>query len=122
MLLPCFHHLYQSVTSTEITTVFSVSTGFGVNVTDLMTGALVSSFTVLVTVVLFPALSVATTVMVLVPSVRVITLDQEPSEATVAASALPLFSLTVTDTGLDVASFVVPRTVQEAWLVTRPSD
>lgn len=80
-----------------------------------------SSFTVLVTVVLFPALSVATTVMVLVPSVRVITLDQEPSEATVAASALPLFNLTVTDTGLDVASFVVPRTVQEAWLVTRPS-
>ena len=80
-----------------------------------------SSFTVLVTVVLFPALSVATTVMVLVPSVRVITLDQEPSEATDAASAQPLYSMTVTDTGLDVASFVVPRTVQEAWLVTRPS-
>ena len=65
-----------------------------------------SSFTVLVTVVLFPALSVATTVMVFVPSTRVIVLDQEPLEATVAASALPLLSFTVTDTGLEVRSLV----------------
>ena len=74
-----------------------------------------SSFTVLVTVVLFPALSVATTVMVLVPSVRVITLDQEPSEATVAASTLPLFSLTVTDTGLDVASLYHEQYRKPGW-------
>ena len=99
---------YQSVTSTEITKVFPASTGFGVIVTALIAGALVSSFTVLVTVVLFPALSVATIVIVLEPSTSVTTLDQEPLEATVAASALPLLSLTVTDTGLEVRSLVVP--------------
>lgn len=74
----------------------------------LITGAPVSNLTVLVTVVVFPALSVATIVIVLLPFVRVIVLDQEPSLLTVTDAPL-----TVTVTGLEVTSFVVPVTVRE---------
>ena len=74
----------------------------------LITGAPVSNLTVLVTVVVFPALSVATIVIVLLPFVRVIVLDQEPSLVTVTDAPL-----TVTVTGLEVTSFVVPVTVRE---------
>ena len=74
----------------------------------LITGAPVSNLTVLVTVVVFPALSVATIVIVLLPFVRVIVLDQEPSLLTVTDAPL-----TVTVTGLEVTSVVVPVTVRE---------
>ena len=87
----------------------------------MITGAEVSSFTVLVTVVDLPAESVATIVIVLLPSVSVRTLEKPPSDPTVTFSAEPLLSLTVTLTGLDVVSLVVPVTVHAAWLVTRPS-
>ena len=109
------------MTSTEITKVFPASTGFGVRVTLLITGAEVSSLTVLVTVVDLPAESVATIVIVLLPSVSVRTLEKPPSDPTVTFSAEPLLSLTVTLTGLDVVSLVVRVTVHAAWLVTRPS-
>lgn len=87
----------------------------------MITGAEVSSFTVLVTVVDLPAESVATIVIVLLPSVSVRTLEKPPSVPTITLSAEPLLSLTVTLTGLDVVSLVVPVTVHAAWLVTRPS-
>jgi hypothetical protein len=100
--------------------VFPASTGFGVIVTDLMVGAVVSSVTVLVTVVDLPALSVATMVIVFEPVASVSALLKEPSEPTVTLAAVPLFSLTVTVTGLDVTSLVVPFTVSEELFVTRP--
>lgn len=78
----------------------------------MITGAPVSSVTVLVTVVDLPALSVATTVIVFVPFARVRSLVNEPSLPTVTDSAVPLLSLIVTLTGLEVTSFVVPLTVQ----------
>lgn len=94
--------------------VLPASTGFGFRVTLLITGADVSSLTVLVTVVVLPAESVATTVIVLVPATRVRALLKFPSEPTVTLSATPLLSLIVTLTGLDVASLVVPLTVNAA--------
>ena len=90
-------------------------------VTDLITGAVVSNLTVLVTVVLFPALSVAVIVIVLVPLASVNTLLNDPSDSTVTDSAVPLFSLIVTVTGLLVTSLVTPFTVSDAVLVTNPS-
>ena len=57
----------------------------------MITGAPVSSVTVLVTVVDLPALSVATTVIVFVPFARVRSLVNEPSLPTVTDSAVPLF-------------------------------
>ena len=69
---------------------------------------------------LLPAESVATTVIVLLPDANVRALLKDPSEPTVTASADPLLSLTVTVTGLDVMSLVVPDTVQAALLVIRP--
>lgn len=78
----------------------------------MITGAAVSSVTVLVTVVDLPALSVATTVIVFVPFASVRSLLNVPLDATVTASAVPELSLIVTLTGLDVTSFVVPLTVQ----------
>ena len=78
------------------------STGFGLIVTDLITGAVVSTVTVLVTVVVLPAESFATTVMVFVPVTSVSALLKVPSDPTVTVSAVPLFSLTVTVTGLEV--------------------
>jgi hypothetical protein len=94
------------------------STGFGLIVTDLITGAVVSTVTVLVTVVVLPAESFATTVMVFVPVTSVSALLKVPSDPTVTVSAVPLFSLTVTVTGLEVASLVVPVTVTAVLLVT----
>jgi hypothetical protein len=82
-------------------------------VTDLITGATVSRVTVLVTVVVLPAESFATTVIVLLPDASVRVLLKDPSVPTVTDSAVPEFNLIVTVTGLDVASFVVPFTVTE---------
>ena len=48
--------------------VLPASTGFGVNVTLLITGAVVSNVTVRVIVVVLPAPSVTTTVIVFVPT------------------------------------------------------
>ena len=90
-------------------------------VTDLIVGAVVSRVTVRVTVLLLPALSVATMVIVLLPEASVRDLLKEPSAPTVTASADPLLSLIVTVTGLDVISLVVPVTVQAALLVIRPA-
>lgn len=58
------------------------------------------------TVVVLPAPSFATIVIVLEPSFKVISFENVPSSYTV--TALPLI---VSVTGLDVASFVVPATV-----------
>lgn len=68
----------------------------------MITGAVVSTVTVLVTVVVLPAESFATTVMVFVPVTSVSALLKVPSDPTVTVSAVPLFSLTVTVTGLEV--------------------
>ena len=84
----------------------------------MITGAVVSTVTVLVTVVVLPAESFATTVMVFVPVTSVSALLKVPSDPTVTVSAVPLFSLTVTVTGLEVASLVVPVTVTAVLLVT----
>ena len=65
------------------------------------------------TVVVLPAPSFATTVMVFEPSFRVISFEKVPSSYTV--TALPLI---VSVTGLDVASFVVPATVTVVLFVT----
>lgn len=97
------------------------STGFGSIFTDLIAGGVVSKTTVLVIVVDLPALSVDTTAIVFVPWANVRTLLKDPSSPTVTCSAAPLLSLTVTLHGLDVISFVVPATVQEALFVIRPS-
>ena len=97
------------------------STGFGVNLTLTIVGAPVSSFTVRVTVVDLPALSVATIVIVLVPSASVNVLLKDPSEATVTLSAEPELRLMVSVTGLEVASFVLPVTVHVLLFVTYPS-
>ena len=88
---------------------------------EMNRGAPVSRITVRVTVVLFPALSVDTITIVFVPCVSVSALLNVPSALTVTFSAVPLFSLTVTLQGLDVTSFVVPDTVQDALFVTRLS-
>lgn len=90
------------------------------SVTALIVGATVSRVTVLTTVVDLPALSVATTVIVLLPAASVNALLNDPSAPTGTASAVPLLSLTVTVTGLEVISLVVPVTVQAALLVIRP--
>lgn len=66
--------------------VFPQSTGFGVRVTDLITGADVSTVTLRVTVVVFPALSLATIVMVFAPSARVTSLVNVPSVPTVTVA------------------------------------
>lgn len=63
-----------------------------------------------------PALSVATTVIVLEPLTRVISLLNEPSELTVTDAPL-----TVTVTGLDVTSSVLPDTTRAALFVISPS-
>ena len=97
---------YSSVAVTEIVNTFPVFTGFGVMVIALITGADVLYVTVLVTVVDLPAASVAITVMVFVPLVRVTTWENVPLDVTVTASPLM-----VGVTGEGVASFVVPVTV-----------
>ena len=90
--------------------VFPQSTGFGVRVTDLITGADVSTVTLRVTVVVFPALSLATIVMVFAPSARVTSLVNVPSVPTVAVAPF-----TVTVTGLDDTSSVLPL-LSSCWL------
>ena len=97
------------------------STGFGTSSIDWNTGAPVSSVTWRVTDVLFPALSVAVITIVFSPLASVSCLLNEPLLCTVTCSAEPELSFTVTVTGLDVASFVVPDTVRELWFVLRPS-
>lgn len=91
------------------------STGFGVRVTDLITGADVSTVTLRVTVVVFPALSLATIVMVFAPSARVTSLVNVPSVPTVTVAPF-----TVTVTGLDDTSSVLPLTVTVFLLVIPP--
>ena len=73
---------------------------------------MVSSVTVRVTVVDFPAASVAITVMVFSPSSSSTTVEKLPLEATV--TCLP-FTLTVT--GLLTVSLLVPLTVRSGSLV-----
>ena len=97
--------------------VFPQSTGFGVRVTDLITGADVSTVTLRVTVVVFPALSLATIVMVFAPSARVTSLVNVPSVPTVTVAPF-----TVTVTGLDDTSSVLPLTVTVFLLVIRSFD
>ena len=92
------------------------STGFGVRVIPLNTGAPVSRVTLRVTVVVLPALSFATTVIVLEPLTSVISFENVPSELT--ATAVPL---TVTVTGLDVTSSVLPDTTRMDLFVISPS-
>ena len=97
--------------------VFPQSTGFGVRVADLITGADVSTVTLRVTVVVFPALSLATIVMVFAPSTRVTSLVNVPSVPTVT-----VVPFTVTVTGLDDTSSVLPLTVTVFLLVIRSFD
>ena len=87
----------------------------------VITGADVFNVTVLVIVVCFPALSVAVMVIVLIPCTNVSCLLKFPLSSTTTFSAFPLLSFTVTLTGLDVASFVLPVTVIELLFVTSPS-
>ena len=62
---------------------------------------------------LFPALSVATIVIVLEPSTRLTVVENVPSAWTVA-----VVPLTFRDTGLEVMSLVLPVTGQAVFLVT----
>ena len=96
--------------------VFPPSTGLGVKVTAEIVGAFVSRVIFLVTVEDLPALSVATTVIVFEPSTNVTVVENAPVGLTV--TAVPL---TLTVTGDDVASFVVPETVNDLLLVINPS-
>lgn len=82
----------------------------------MITGAAVSKVTFLTTVVVFPALSVAIIVILFAPLDKDTSLLNDPSVPTVAAAPF-----TVTVTGLDVASSVLPVTVTVVLLVTRPS-
>lgn len=73
--------------------------------------------TLRVTVVVFPALSFATIVIVFAPSASVTSFVNVPFVPTVTAAPF-----TVTVTGLDVASSVLPVTVTAFWLVIRSFD
>ena len=64
------------------------STGFGVIDALWMAGTLVSRVTVLVTLLVFPAASVAVTIIVLLPSANVTDLEKLPSDA---KDKLPLY-------------------------------
>ena len=97
------------------------STGLGVITTSVITGALVSRVTVLEMTVSLPALSRAVITIVFVPSAKVNSLVKEPLLSTVTFAALPEFNLTVTVTGLDVASFVVPLNVTLGLFVINPA-
>ena len=94
-----------------------VSTGFGDTDASVILGGLGSYLTVLVMVVVCPALSLVIIVILLLPTVfNVTSLLNFPSAATVAASPL-----IVTVTGDDVISFVTPDTVIVCLFVTYPS-
>ena len=97
------------------------STGLGVITTSVITGAFVSRVTVLEMTVSLPALSRAVITIVFVPSAKVNSLVKEPLLSTVTFAALPEFNLTVTVTGLDVASFVVPLNVTLGLFVINPA-
>ena len=88
-------------------------------VTLWITGADVFRITVRVTVVVFPAPSVAVVAISFSPSVSFTSLLNVPSLATSADSAVPLLSLIVTVTGPLVSSLVTPVTVQVDLFVTR---
>ena len=82
-----------------------------------ITGVELSSVTVLVTVDTFPALSTASIVIVFSPSDRVTVVLNEPSEPT--DTVLPF---TVSVTGDDVESLVVPATTTVLLFVISPSS
>lgn len=69
--------------------------------------------TVSVTLLVFPALSVAVITIVFVPSIKVQVFVKLPSPATDTADAVPLFNFPATVTGLLVVSFVDPITDKE---------
>ena len=71
----------------------------------------------MVTVVVFPAPSVATISIVFVPILKLTVVENEPFAFTVT-----LFPFTVNVTGLDVISFVVPETVTVFTFVLKSSD
>ena len=83
-------------------------------------GTVVSSFTLIVTLLVFPAPSLAVTTMVFCPSANVIALEKDPSVPTVTLPTLAPFNVMVTDTGLDVASLVFPDTVAADLFVMAP--
>lgn len=106
--------------TTLIIIVAPVSTGLGVMDADCTTGTEVSSVTVLVTLLLLPAASVAVTTMVLEPLAKVTALVKLPLPPTLSAPWSTLLSRTVTVTGLDVASLVTPLTFSAAAVVISP--
>ena len=85
-------------------------------VTLLISGIAEFLVTCLTTVVVLPAASVATIVIVFSPSVNVTVVLNEPLDATVT-----LVPLTFTVVGDDVISFVVPATVTVLAAVINPS-
>ena len=107
--------------TTRMTMVAPASTGLGVIVADCTTGTEVSSVTVLVTLLLLPAASVAVTTMVLEPLAKVTALVKLPLPPTLTAPWSTPLSRTVTVTGLDVASLVTPLTFSAEAAVISPS-
>ena len=93
------------------------STGLGVTLAAVIFGGFGSYLTVLVMVVVLPALSFATIVIVFEPADNVTVVLNAPFLSTV--TGVPLI---ITVTGDDVASLVVPATVIVLLLVTYPSD
>lgn len=93
------------------------STGLGVTLAAVIFGGFGSYLTVLVMVVVLPALSFATILIVFVPADNMTVVLNAPLLLTVTAAPL-----TVTVTGDEVASLVVPDTVIVLLLVTYPSD
>ena len=92
-------------------TVLPVSAGFGVTDTALIVGGLSLMLTTTVCSVTLPALSVATTLMVFVPTIPVISFENVPfSPIVIAPTDVPL-SVAVMTTGEDVSSLVLPERV-----------
>ena len=85
-----------------------VSTGFGVMVIDVISGAPESTTTILVTDALFPAPSVAVTTIVFTPSFKVSSVVNPPISLITTSCSGYSFTLTVTLTGADVVSLEVP--------------
>ena len=85
-------------------TVLPVSAGFGVTDTALIVGGVVLIFTAIVCSVDLPALSVAVTLIVLVPTIPVISFENVPfSPIVIAPTDVPL-SVAVIVTGDDVTN------------------
>ena len=93
------------------------STGLGVTLAAVIFGGFGSYLTVLVMVVVLPALSFATILIVFDHADNVTVVLNAPLLPTVTDAPL-----TVTVTGDEVASLVVPDTVIVLLLVTYPSD